>query len=49
MASDKYGGSPPMISDAVANWCDDVFRIYGEMLESQRRLVVALIRSAGPG
>ncbi|MDD7941515.1 hypothetical protein PHK61_24130 [Actinomycetospora lutea] len=48
MASDQFGGHPPMISDAVADWCDDVFRIYGEVLDSQRRLTVALIRSAAP-
>ncbi|MFC5139510.1 hypothetical protein ACFPK1_14805 [Actinomycetospora rhizophila] len=48
MASDLHGGTPPMISDAIAAWCDDVFRIYGEVLDSQRRLVVALIRSAAP-
>ncbi|WP_433032665.1 hypothetical protein [Actinomycetospora sp. CA-053990] len=53
MTSEKYGQTsphqtPPMVSDAVATWFDDVFRIYGEVVDSQRRLAVALVHASSP-
>ncbi|GAA4734155.1 hypothetical protein [Actinomycetospora chibensis] len=53
MTSEKYsqtspGQTPSMVSDAVATWFDDVFRIYGEVVDSQRRLAVALIHASSP-
>ncbi|MDD7966487.1 hypothetical protein [Actinomycetospora lemnae] len=48
MTSEDYGRTPPMVSDAVASWFDDVFRIYGEVIDSQRRLAVALVKASAP-
>ena len=37
------------VNDAIADWFDDTLRIYGEMVESQRRLAVALMRAGTTG
>ena len=37
------------VNEAIADWFDDAFRIYGEIVDSQRRLAVALIRAWTPG
>ena len=42
------GQTTPMVSDAIATWFDDVFRIYGEVVDSQRRLAVALVHASSP-
>ena len=48
MTSEKHGQTSPTVSDAVATWFDDVFRIYGEVVDSQRRLAVALVHASSP-
>ncbi|HEY2193651.1 MAG TPA: hypothetical protein VGH76_15340 [Actinomycetospora sp.] len=48
MTSDTHEQAPPTPSDAIAHWFDDVFRIYGEMVDSQRRLAVAMVRASSP-
>ena len=48
MTPDNHRPAPPMASDAVASWFDDVFRIYGDVLDSQRRFAVALVQAAAP-
>lgn len=43
------GARGTSVNEAIADWFDDTLRIYGEMVESQRRLAVALMRAGTTG